>query len=145
MLKGLVHPRIKTLSLLTLILFQTHKTFIFGTQINIFLMKSESFLTLLRQQCNYHVFYYRKLRKYNFLLAKKKKSKHKRLCLYRVRKRFYQKYLNLCFEDEQMSYGFGATWGWVINVRILILGWTIPLSTSLYVISYLLLLSLKYG
>ncbi len=23
--------------------------------------------------------------------------------------RFYQKYLNLCSEDEQMSYGFGIT------------------------------------
>ncbi len=36
--------------------FQTHNTsFIFGTQIKIFLMKSESFLTLHRQQRNYHV------------------------------------------------------------------------------------------
>ncbi len=24
---------------------------------------------------------------------------------------FHQKYLNLCFEDEQRSYGFGTTWG----------------------------------
>ncbi len=30
-------------------------SFIFGTQIKIFLMKSESFLTLHRQQGNYHV------------------------------------------------------------------------------------------
>jgi len=27
--------------------------------------------------------------------------------------RFHQKYLNLCFEDERKSYGFGTTWGWV--------------------------------
>ncbi len=40
---------------------------------------------------------------------------------------FHQKYLNLCCEDEQMSYGFGTTWGWVINDRIFIFGWTIPL------------------
>ncbi len=26
---------------------------------------------------------------------------------------FHQKYLNLCSEDEQRSYGFGTTWGWV--------------------------------
>ncbi len=25
------------------------------------------------------------------------------------------------------SYGFGMTWGWVINDRIFIFGWTIPL------------------
>ncbi len=41
--------------------------------------------------------------------------------------RFHQKYLNLCSEDEQRSYGFGTTWGWVINDRIFILGWTNPL------------------
>ncbi len=53
-------------------------------------------------------------------------------CLCRVRKLgFYQKYLNLCSEDEQRSYGFGATWGRVVNDRIFIFGWTIPLS-SLY-------------
>ncbi len=42
--------------------------------------------------------------------------------------RFHQKYLNLCSEDERMSYGFWTTWGWVINYRIFIFGWTIPLS-----------------
>ncbi len=40
---------------------------------------------------------------------------------------FPQKYLNLCSEDEQRSYGFGTTWGWVINDRIFIFGWTIPI------------------
>ncbi len=40
---------------------------------------------------------------------------------------FHQKYLNLCSEDEQMSYGFGTTRGWVINDRIFIFGWTITL------------------
>ncbi len=39
---------------------------------------------------------------------------------------FHQKYLNLCSKDERRSYGFGTTWGWVINVRIFIIGWTIP-------------------
>ncbi len=33
--------------------------------------------------------------------------------------RFHQKYLKLCSEDEQRSYGFGTTWGWEINDRIL--------------------------
>ncbi len=28
---------------------------------------------------------------------------------------FYQKYLHLNSEDERRSYGFGTTWGWVIN------------------------------
>ncbi len=40
---------------------------------------------------------------------------------------FHKKYLNLCSVDEQRSYGFGMTWGWVINDRIFIFGWTIPL------------------
>ncbi len=35
---------------------------------------------------------------------------------------FYQKYLNLCSKDEQKSYRFGKTWGWVINDIILNLG-----------------------
>ncbi len=42
--------------------------------------------------------------------------------------RYHQKYLNLCSEDERRSYGFGTTSGWVINDRILIFGWTIPLT-----------------
>ncbi len=42
--------------------------------------------------------------------------------------RFHQKYLNLCSEDEQRSYGFGMTWGWVINERISIFVWTIPIN-----------------
>jgi len=29
------------------------------------------------------------------------------------------KYLKLCSEDEQKSYGLGTTWGWVINDIIL--------------------------
>ncbi len=41
--------------------------------------------------------------------------------------RFHQNDLNLCSEDEWMSYGFGTTWGWVINHRIFIFWWTIPL------------------
>ncbi len=35
---------------------------------------------------------------------------------------FIKKYLNLFSEDEQRSYGFETTWGWVINDRIFILG-----------------------
>ncbi len=33
-------------------------------------------------------------------------------------------------EDERRSYGFGTTWGWVINDRIFIFWWTNPLRTS---------------
>ncbi len=42
--------------------------------------------------------------------------------------RFYQNYLNLCSEDERRSYGFGTTWGWVINDRLFIFRWTNPLN-----------------
>ncbi len=45
--------------------------------------------------------------------------------------RMHQKYLDLCFEDERKSYGFGMTWGWVIHDRIFIFGWTIPLNEYL--------------
>ncbi len=41
--------------------------------------------------------------------------------------RFHQTYLNLCSEDKLRFYGFGTTWEWVINDRIYIFGWTIPL------------------
>ncbi len=44
--------------------------------------------------------------------------------------RFHQKYLNLFSEDERRSYGFGMTWGRVINDRIFIFGWTIPLTAE---------------
>jgi len=37
---------------------------------------------------------------------------------------FHQKYLNLCSEDERRSYRYGTTWGWVINDRNFIFGWT---------------------
>ncbi len=40
---------------------------------------------------------------------------------------FHQKYLNLSFEDERRSYGFGTTWRLAINDRIFVFGWTIPL------------------
>ncbi len=44
--------------------------------------------------------------------------------------RMHQKYLNLCSEDERRSYMLGTTWGWVINDRIFIFGWTIPLTEN---------------
>ncbi len=46
----------------------------------------------------------------------------------------HQKYLNLCSEDERRSYGFGTKLGRVINDRIVIFGWTIPL--MLYIVIY---------
>ncbi len=41
---------------------------------------------------------------------------------------FIKNILNVCSEDEQRIYRFGMTWGWVINDRIFIFGWTIPKS-----------------
>ncbi len=38
------------------------------------------------------------------------------------------KYFNLCSEDEQSFYGFGTTCGYVINDKIIIMGWSIPLN-----------------
>ncbi len=48
---------------------------------------------------------------------------------------FHQKYLNMCSEDERRSYGFGMTWGWVVNDIIYIFGWTIPL--MLYCVTFI--------
>ncbi len=44
---------------------------------------------------------------------------------------YHQKYLNLCSKDERRYNGFETTWGWVINDRIFIFVWNIPLN-SLY-------------
>jgi len=33
-------------------------------------------------------------------------------------------------EDEQKSYVFETTWGWGINDRIFIFGWSIPLNST---------------
>ncbi len=41
--------------------------------------------------------------------------------------RFKLKYINLCSDNEQRSYGFGTTSGWVINDNIFIFGQTNPL------------------
>ncbi len=45
--------------------------------------------------------------------------------------RFHQKYLALCSEDERRSNKSGTTWGWVINDKIFIFGWTILLIETL--------------
>ncbi len=47
---------------------------------------------------------------------------------------FHQKYLSLCSENERR---FGTTWGWVINDRTFILGWTIPLNWNMDTDSFL--------
>ncbi len=57
-IKGIVHSKMKVLSLSThtyVVPNTVRPWFIFGTQIKIFLMKSESFLTLHRQQRNWHI------------------------------------------------------------------------------------------
>ncbi len=43
--------------------------------------------------------------------------------------RFHQKYLHLC-------YRFETTWGWVINDRISIFGWTNPLLSFSYLLFF---------
>ncbi len=55
--KGLVHPKMKILSLIThphVVPKPLDTPFIFGTQIKIFLMESERFLILHRQQGSLH-------------------------------------------------------------------------------------------
>ncbi len=47
---------------------------------------------------------------------------------------FHQKYLNVCSIDERRSYGFGMTWGGVINTIIFILGLTVPLNFIIIII-----------
>ncbi len=54
---------------------------------------------------------------------------------------FLQKYLNLCSEDEWKSCGFGTAGEWVINDRIFIFGWTIPLRMQS---SYLAIMSFPW-
>ncbi len=49
------------------------------------------------------------------------------ICCLRI---YFYYVCNLCSEDERRSYGFGKTWGWVINDRIFIFGWTIPLTAD---------------
>ncbi len=50
----IVHPKMQILSLITHSHVVPRRSFLFGTQIKIFLMKSESFLTLHRQQQDYY-------------------------------------------------------------------------------------------
>ncbi len=51
---------------------------------------------------------------------------------------FHHKYLHLCSEDKRRSCRFETTWGWVINDRFFIFGWTIPLNSTWIVCSYTL-------
>ncbi len=90
---------------------------------------SLSFLTLqLNHQC--HMDYFNNVLT-TFMGLEQGSSGQKAL-------RFHQTFLNLCSEDERMSYRFGKT-GWVINDSILIFGWSIPLiKTTLTVIFQLI-------
>ncbi len=111
-------------------------SFIFRTQIKIFLMTSESFLTLHRQQHNWMfkaqkrkiVMWYQWVQpvtlrscENTFCLQRKQKITNipiALLSMYGQKLSIHQKYLNLCSKDEQRSYRFGTTWGWAINDRI---------------------------
>ncbi len=59
--------------------------------------------------------------------------------------RFHKKYLNLCSEDEQRSYGFGMTWGWVDNDIIFIFGWTILLRIKMLLVITKTTLTFSYS
>ncbi len=108
-LKGIVHPKMKLMLLIIHphVIPNTRPSFIFRTQIKIFLMKSESFLILHRQQCNVVVL--------SWMMvdgdAEDKNYWIKSLFLFSLH-----------------TYWFGMTWGWVITDRIFIFGWTIPLN-----------------
>jgi len=88
--------------------FETHKT-IFRTQIKIFLMKYE--ILWLK-------FWAKPLKLYGLVLQSLYElfEASKWLlcsCQWKDKSlRFHQKDLNLCSEDERMSYGFGPTWTW---------------------------------
>ncbi len=41
-------------------------------------------------------------------------------------------YLPLCSAEQRHSYKFGTTWEWVNDDRILIFGWTIPLTLTTF-------------
>jgi len=49
----------------------------------------------------------------NFLRTASFNSSRRLVCRSDPGLRFNQKYLNLCSEDEQRSYGVGTTWRWV--------------------------------
>ncbi len=57
----------------------------------------------------------------------------------------HKQYLNLCSEDERRSHGFGMTWRWVVNDRIIFFSWTIPLSFSVFVVLMFVSLSLSWS
>ncbi len=155
--KGIVNPKMIIVSSFTHPRSKPVKpSFIFGTQIKIFLIKSESFLAP-------SVSWYS--REWQQRLTLKRRNHWIKLFLFSLRTKsilvadvtwtilmmsllpfwalnisvallsmqgqkalgFHQKYLNLCSEDEWRSYGFGMTWGCVINDRIFIFGWTKPL------------------
>jgi len=127
--------------------FQTSKlvrpSFIFSTQIKIFWIKSESSQTLHKQLFLAHKKYSSSFIKlwfnhwchmdcFNNVLTTFLDLVSVAWLSMKNQKvfRFNQKYLHLCTEDERRSYGFGTTWGWIINDRIFIFGWNIPFRAS---------------
>jgi len=58
------------------------------------------------------------------------------LPLFEKQLKYSLKYLLLCSTEEEKSYRFGMTWGWVNNERILIFGWTVSLTYPSFVWTY---------
>ncbi len=143
--KGLVHPKILILSLITLISYQTRKTLFHLWNTNNILMKSKSSLILHRTatelppfkaMCHYFcLFFAHKKYSRSFVKLRLNHWCHRTILtmsllpfwalnvgvhLLSIQGQkvlgFHKKYLHLWSEDER-SYGFGTTWGWVINDR----------------------------
>ncbi len=129
--------------------FQTHKTFVHLQNTNFWpfwpyteskgtiTFKARNVVRTLLKQSVWHQWFNRNFMKLRKFLLCTKKTKITTLfnnsslawSENSFRKNVIKKNLNLCFEDERRSYGFGTTWRWV-NDRIFIFGWTIPLNMT---------------
>ncbi len=152
--KGLVHPKILILSLITLISYQTRKTlFHLWNTNNIFWWNprapwfsiDSNGTTTFKAMCHYFcLFFAHKKYSRSFVKLRLNHWCHRTILtmsllpfwalnvvvhLLSIQGQkvlgFHKKYLHLWSEDERRSYG--TTWGWAINDRLFIYGWTIPL------------------
>ncbi len=108
--------------------FQTCKTFIHlqNTNSDIFWARVPRRMRLLCPQCN-HLYFFFFFYWCPYYVSGPGNISVALLSMGGSESWFNQTYLNLCSEDERRSYRFETTWGWVINGRIFIFGWTNPL------------------
>ncbi len=114
-IKGLVHPKMKILSLITLISLRKKKSILVASQ-NWSWATDVTWTVLPMYLLRFWTWEH-----FSCVAVEGQ-----------IPLRFHQKYVNLCSEDEEPSYGFGTTWGWVINDRFFILGWTNPLNVLIF-------------